>query len=119
MADRPTSHAKSVEGLHREESALDRARALREQFDRAQKNPQQQNQKATEAEKPGSPMVQADALVLRPTPSGPMRQGPDRQAHATNLSRERDEAAARQAAIERAQALRDRQPKTPDRDRER
>src|ERR1039458_4183741 len=30
MADRPTSAAKSVEGLHHEESALDRARALRE-----------------------------------------------------------------------------------------
>ena len=74
MADRPTSVAKSVEGLHHEESALDRARALREQFARAQNDNQQQ--KESQTEKPpgeGSQMIKEDAPVLKPTPSGPMR----------------------------------------------
>src|SRR5712692_1247262 len=104
MADRLTSFAKTVEGLHHEESALDTARALRDQFQRAQNDNEQQkqSQKATEAEKPpaGSRMVQQDAPVLRPTPSGPMRQAPDRYAAAARLGRERD--GAREAAAKLA-----------------
>ncbi len=46
MADRPTSVAKSVEGLHHEESA--RARALRDQFARAQNDNEQQKERQTE-----------------------------------------------------------------------
>src|SRR6266853_1347282 len=94
MADpeRTTSFAKSVEGLHHDESALDRARALRDQFVHAQ---EQHNQKPREAERPqgeteksGSQMVKQDAPVLRPTPSGMLRQ-PDRQAFYSKMTKER------------------------------
>src|SRR5882724_1693016 len=104
MADRPTSVAKSVEGLHHEESALDRARALREQFARAQNDNQQQKERQTErppAE--GSQMIKEDAPVLKPTPSGPMRTAPDRYAAATKLGKEHDNADARIEAAKKAQ----------------
>lgn len=103
MAARPTSAAKSVEGLHHEESALDRALALRDQFARAQNDNQQQ--KETEAEKPpaGSQMVREDAPVLKPTPSGPMRQMSDRQANAVKLGKEHNNADARMEAAKKAQ----------------
>jgi hypothetical protein len=103
MADRPTSAAKSVEGLHQEESALDRALSLREQFARAQND--NQKQKETEAEKPpaDSQMVKEDAPVLKPTPSGPMRQMSDRQANAVKLGKEHDNAAAKIEAAKKAQ----------------
>src|ERR1035437_6839979 len=99
MRDRPTSVAKSVEGLHHEESALDRARALRDQFAHAQEQ-NNEKQKPREAEKPqgeteksGSAMVKEDAPVLRPTPNGPMRQMADRQASSARLSKERTDSA--------------------------
>ncbi|MGA2607208.1 MAG: hypothetical protein ABSH01_07090 [Terriglobia bacterium] len=120
MADRSTSFAKSVEGLHHEESALERARSLKEQFVRAQND--NQKQKETEAEKPpaGSQMVREDAPVLRPTPSGPMRQTPDRYAAATKLGKERDNADARIEAARKAQeAFKARQGKSHDHERDR
>jgi hypothetical protein len=120
MADRSTSFAKSVEGLHHEESALDRARSLKEQFVRAQND--NQKQKETEAEKPpaGSQMVRQDAPVLRPTPSGPMRQMPDRQAAAARLGKEHDNADARIEAARKAQeAFKARQGKSHDHERDR
>ena len=120
MPDRPTSAAKSVEGLHHEESALDRALALRDQFARAQNDNQQQ--KETEAEKPpaGSQMVKQDAPVLRPTPSGPMRQAPDRYAAATKVGKEHDTADARIEAARKAQeAFKARQGKSHDHERDR
>ena len=49
--ERTTSFAKSVEGLHKEESALDRARSLRDQFTHAQEQ-NNEKQKPREAEKP-------------------------------------------------------------------
>src|ERR1700676_4925349 len=104
MADRPTSVAKSVEGLHHEESALDRARALRDQFARAQNDNQQQKESQTErppAE--GSQMVKEDAPSLKPTPSGPMRDAPDRQASAAKLEKEHGSANAKLDAAKRAQ----------------
>src|ERR1700687_1657303 len=117
MADRPTSVAKSVEGLHHEESALDRARALRDQFARAQNDNQQQKEQQTErppAE--GSQMVQQDAPVLRPSPTGPMRAGPDRYAAATKLGKEHDQADAKIEAAKKAQeAFKARQGKSHDR----
>src|SRR5713226_1750853 len=82
--ERTTSFAKNVEGLHKEESALDRAKSLRDQFTHAQEQ-NNEKQKPREAEKPqdteksGSQMVSTDAPVLRPTPNGPMRQMADRQ----------------------------------------
>lgn len=121
MADRPTSVAKSVEGLHHEQSALDRALALREQFARAQNDNQQQKERQTErppAE--GSQMVKGDAPVLKPTPNGPMRQMPDRQAAATRLGKEHDNADARIEAARKVQeAFKARQGKSHDHDRER
>jgi hypothetical protein len=122
MADRPTSAAKSVEGLHHEESALDRALALREQFARAQND--NQKQKETEAEKPpaGSQMVKEDRPVLRPTPSGPMRQAPDRYAAATKVGKEHDNADAKIEAARKAQEAfkaRHQQSHDHDHDRER
>src|ERR1700687_653353 len=96
MPDRPTSFAKSVEGLHHEESALDRARALRDQFKHAQEQ-NNEKQKPREAEKPqgetekgGSQMIRDDRPVMRPTPSGPMRATPDRYAAAAKLAKEHD-----------------------------
>ena len=120
MADRPTSFAKSVEGLHHDESALDRARALRDQFARAQNDNQQQKERQTErppAE--GSQMVSQDAPVLRPTPSGPLRAGPDRYAAATKLGKEHDKADAKIEAAKKAQeAFKARQGKSHDRERD-
>ena len=120
MADRPTSYAKGVEGLHHEESALDRARALRDQFSRAQNDNQQQKEQQTErppAE--GSQMVRQDAPALRPTPTGPMRAGPDRYAAATKLGKEHDKADAKIEAAKKAQeAFKARQGKSHDRERD-
>ena len=124
MADRPTSIAKSVDGLHKEESALDRARALREQFARAQNDNQQQKERQTErqTETPpgaGSPMIRADAPVLRPTPSGPLRAGPDRYAAATKLGKEHDKADAKiEAAKKKQEAFKARQGQSHDRERD-
>ena len=121
MADRPTSFAKSVEGLHHEESALDRARALRDQFDRAQNDNQQQKERQTErppAE--GSQMVRADRPPMHPTPSGPMRSAPDRYASATKLGKEHDNADAKLEMARKAQeAFKARQGKSHDHERDR
>src|ERR1700684_4421822 len=122
MAERTTSFAKSVEGLHHGESALDRARALRDQFVHAQ---EQQNQKPREADRPrdeteksGSQMVREDAPVLRPTPSGPMRQ-PDRQAAYSKLAKERSVENKKNDAAKTAQEFWERQQKSHDHDRDR
>lgn len=107
--ERTTSFAKSVEGLHKEESALDRARSLRDQFVHAQEQ-NNEKQKPREAEKPqdagksGSQMVATDAPVLRPTPNGPMRQMADRQASMAKLSKERTDQARK---LQEAQQMRD------------
>lgn len=125
--ERTTSFAKSVEGLHKEESALDRAKSLRDQFTHAQEQ-NNEKQKPREAEKPqdteksGSQMVSTDAPVLRPTPNGPMRQMADRQASAAKLSKERNDSAQKlQQAEQMRDAFKDRQQKSPDHghDRER
>jgi len=125
--ERTTSFAKSVEGLHKEESALDRARSLRDQFTHAQEQ-NNEKQKPREAEKPqdteksGSQMVSTDAPVLRPTPSGPMRQMADRQASAAKLSKERNDSAQKlQQAQQMRDAFKEQQQKAPDHghDRER
>ena len=129
MAERTTSYAKSVEGLHHEESALDRARALRDQFAHAQEQ-NNEKQKPREAERPqdgtqkgeteksGSQMVREDAPVLRPTPSGPMRQ-PDLQVARSKVAKEHDAAARKAEALKLAQQLRQQQQKSHDHDRDR
>jgi len=121
MTDRPTSVAKNVEGLHHEESALDRARALRDQFARAQNDNQQQKDRQTERPPAkGSQMVREDAPALKPAPSGPMRQMADRQASATKLGKEHDTAAAKVEAARKAQeTFKARQGKTHDHDHDR
>ena len=131
MAERTTSFAKSVEGLHHGESALDRARALRDQFVQAQEqNNERQNPREAEkpqdgaqkgeTEKSGSQMVRQDAPVLRPTPSGPMRQMSDRQASAVKLGKEHDNADAKIEAARKVQeAFKARQGKSHDHERDR
>lgn len=123
--ERTTSFAKSVDGLHQEESALDRARALRDQFARAQEQDnQKQDRRETdrpqgETDKTGSRMVREDAPVLRPSPSGPMRGVVDRQAAYGKLAQERRNENEKSKAVEIAQAFKARQGKSHDQDRER
>jgi hypothetical protein len=91
MADRTTSFAKSVEGLHYEESALDNAPVLRHEFANAkeQDNQKQQPEKPHgETEKSGSPMINKDAPALNMQPPRAMRQGPDRISSASKVKRE-------------------------------
>jgi hypothetical protein len=126
MADRPTSVAKSVEGLHHEESALDRARALRDQFAHAQEQ-NNEKQKPREAEKPqgeteksGSQMIRDDKPLMRPTPNGPMRTGPDRYAAATKMGKDHDAADAKiEAARKLQEAFKARQGHSHDHERDR
>jgi hypothetical protein len=124
MAERTTSFAKSVEGLHQEESALDRARALRDQFAHAQQQhveqqkPRETERPQGESEKGGSLMVRQDAPVLRPTPSGPMR-APDRQAAYSKLAKERGAENKKLAAAKMAQQFREQQAKSPNHERDR
>src|ERR1700730_11776676 len=86
--ERTTSFAKNIEGLHKEESALDRAPALRDAQEQNNEKPRESEQPQGETEKSGSQMVGTDAPVLRPTPNGPMRQMADRQASTARLSKE-------------------------------
>jgi hypothetical protein len=124
--ERTTSFAKSVEGLHKEESALDRARALRDQFAHAQEQ-NNQKQKPREAERPqgeteksGSPMIRNDRPAPHLTPSGPMRSGPDRYASATKLGKEHDTADAKAEAARKAlETFRARQGQSRDHERDR
>jgi hypothetical protein len=105
MADpeRTSSFAKNVEGLHHEESALDRARALKEQFAHAQEqNNQKQAERPRETEKIGSQMIREDRPAPRPTPPGPMRELDRRDAYA-KVDRERDNADAKIEAARKAQ----------------
>ena len=106
------------------ESALDRALALRDQFARAQND--NQKQKETEAEKPpseteksGSKMINQDAPVLRPTPSGPMRQMTDRQTASARLGKERGDAGKKNEAAKMAQQFRSLQGKSHDQEHDR
>ena len=121
--ERTTSFAKSVEGLHHEESALDRARALRDQFAHAQEQ-NNEKQKPREAEKPhgeteksGSQMIRDDRPLMRPTPSGPMR-APDRQAAYGRVAKERSAENRKIEAAELAQQFKARQGKGHDHERD-
>jgi hypothetical protein len=120
MADRPTSVAKSVEGLHHEESALDRARALRDQFARAQNDNQQHKERQTERPPAqGSQTIKEDAPVLKPTPSGPMRETPERQAYAAKQQKEHERENAKLDAAKKAHEIfKARQGKSPDHERD-
>ena len=115
--ERTTSFAKNVEGLHKEQSALDRAPALR---DAQEQNNEKQAEIPQDTEKSGSQMISTDAPVLRPTPTGPMRQMADRQASTARLSKEGTDSARK---LQEARQLRDQhnahQQKSNDHDHER
>jgi len=88
--DRTTSFAKTVDGLVHEETALDRARRIKDHYHRAVNDNPPPKEKERETEKPpvGSQMIKDDRPVLRPTPSGSMRQ-PDRQVAYGRLAQEK------------------------------
>jgi hypothetical protein len=122
--DRKTSFAKDLDGLAQKDNALDRARSLKEQFNRAANRQDHQQSRETEQARSGpqqdSQMVKEDAPALKPTPSGPMRQIPDRQAFAAKLAKEHDNADAKIEAARKAQeAFKSRQQQDKDRDQER
>jgi hypothetical protein len=127
MADdqqvRGTSAAKNVDGLAQQESVLDRARALKEQFNRAASHQEQQQSKETEQSQSGvqqASMTKEDAPVLRPTPTGPMRQGPDRAASTERLQKAHDsEAIKLEAARKALETIKSRQGNSHDLDRDR
>jgi len=126
MADetkpRTTSHAKSVDGLARQETALDRALTLREHFNRAQAQQQAQQMEQTKSgeQQQGSGMVKRHAPQPRLTPKGPMRNLADRQVRGTAFQREHTaEAQKLENARKAAELLRTRQQNDRDRDQER
>jgi hypothetical protein len=116
---RGTSAAKNVDGLTHQESALDRARALKEQFNRAASHQEQQQSKETEQSKgsaqQGSQMVKKDAPPTRPKPPSPML-ALDRQAAHGNVAKERSAEDRKIEAAKIAQQFRDRQGKSNDHD---
>ena len=122
--ERTTSFAKSVEGLHKEQSALDNARALRDRFAHAQEQnnekqkPREAEKLQGETEKSGSQTVKEDAPVLRPTPSGPMR-APDRQIAHAKVAKERTAEKAKTEAVKIAHEFKARQNKSHDHERDR
>jgi hypothetical protein len=93
--DRATSFAKGLDGLVQKNSALARARALKEQFNRAANQQEQQQSRETEQAKSGTQQgsVKEDASALRPTPTGPK----------SKLAKERDSEAAKLEAAKKAQ----------------
>ena len=119
-----TSFAKGLDGLAQKENALDRARSLKEQFNRAANR--QEHQQSKEAEQAnsgtqqGSQMIKEDALKPGPTPSGPMRQMTDRQIYAAKLQKEHDNAEAKiEAARKAKEAFKTRQQQDHDQERDR
>jgi len=89
--ERSTSFSKNVEGLHHEKNALDKTSPLKDKFEAAKEQDNEPGPHLVDTGR-GSDMVKEDAPHLRPTPSGPMRDIPDRYASATKLGKERDEA---------------------------
>lgn len=118
--ERTTSFAKSVDGLLKKETALDRTPALRDAQEQNNEKPREAEKPQGETEKSGSQMVSTDAPVLRPTPNGPMRQMADRQASTARLSKEGTDSARK---LQEARQLRDQhnahQQKSNDHDHER
>ena len=83
MADRHTSAAKNVDGLHHEESTLDRALRLRDEFNRAHRPEEREKaeaQKAAPERPPDRSAVHTPApgLHLKP-PDGQVRRAVDKQ----------------------------------------
>lgn len=119
MADRNTSFAKTVEGLTHPDSALDRARSLRDAFLQRQAEPQYERQQERPDDR-GSQIIRDDAPALRPSPSGPMRWPADRQAARTRLADEYERENGKISAADLAHAFRQRQQsRGHDRDRDR
>lgn len=106
---RTTSLAKSVDGLAREESALDRALRLKEHFEQAkaaqaQSLQQEQAQQKTTGHV-ASRTIRKHAPRHNLNPPSPMRQGPDRQAY---LEDHKKDVANENKKLERAKEALDR-----------
>lgn len=75
--------------MDQKENKLDAAsRNLRSQFERA-KNAQLEQKTASPTGRTDSQMIKDDKPLLRPTPTGPMREGADRQSYNDRLAAER------------------------------
>ena len=97
MADRPTSVSKHIDGLHENENVLDRETPLKDKFTKKPEDDKRQP-RPKGPERDGSRMVREDAPGLTPTPSGRMRQVPDRFAADRKLEQDRKEAKAQNDA---------------------
>jgi len=105
---RTTSHAKSVEGLYQPENALDRARALKEDFERAARH--DTNEKTLPQDRT-SETPDTSRYAPRPEPhlrpDGPARRAVDRQIDKKERSKEA------QRALELAQDFKQAKQKSP------
>ena len=90
---RTTSHAKSVEGLYQPENALDRARALKQDFERAARH--DTNEKTLPQDRT-SETPDTSRYAPRPEPhlrpEGPARRAVDRQIDKQKRSKEAERA---------------------------
>lgn len=97
---------------HKEFQAQDQAKAERA-FERARQVEQrQQGQERGQEKRLESEQVKKSKPQMMPTPSGPMRSGPDAQAH-TERSNSDNKAVQEHAAMRKAEALQKRQEQQP------
>lgn len=117
MADelkRTTSHAKSVEGLYQEENALDRARALKEDFERAvneQAREKTRPQERTSETPSSSGYAPKPEMHLRP--DGPARRAVDRAIDNKQRSKENKLSQEAQRALDLAKDFKQAKQKNP------
>jgi hypothetical protein len=90
LRKRTTSHAKTVDGLVHEESALDRARALKEEFNRDKPAPEHSRAREHDKDQQSEKAVDL-AHSPRPEPhlrpEGPIRREVDRQIDKEKLEK--------------------------------
>src|ERR1700683_2251525 len=106
MPDRRTSVSRDVRGTHHDETALDREESLAAQFERVQRDQEQDavDKKLAPKKAPerGSRMVREETLAPGMRPAGQMRRVPDKFASDRKLEQERREATAQNRAAEKA-----------------
>jgi len=106
MPDRRTSVSRDVRGTHHDETALDREESLAAQFERVQRDQEQDavDKKLAPKKAPerGSRMVREETLAPGMRPAGQMRRVPDKFASDRKLEQERREAGAQNRAAEKA-----------------
>jgi hypothetical protein len=119
--DRLTSHAQNVDGLVHKESPLDRALALKEQFQRAQ-NQHLQSRQAEQAKggaQQGSQMVKSHAPGQHLRMRGPLGAAVDKNEHKTEFRKEDAAEKQKQESARKAmEAFISRQKSGPDHDRD-